>query len=256
MSYTYLQDAGEESSAASFSDITLFAPLKSNPTPAPCSYSASGTACCHASPCGMTCEPLTASRGEGELMSSAGDSLVRTSPPQTGNSENPMDSKANGLDCGAKCVGSWARFDRASCSWKTAQCSLFGGLTEYSETWPRWGMMRAGECFPLPMLEHDTAANASGSWPTPTKWNQRGVIVDTYNRIKAGTKSRNSGAKIGSAMNWYPPAVENWTVDGKFVPTLLEKLMLWPIGWSGLRPLATAKFRQWQRWHGACSQTE
>jgi hypothetical protein len=76
MSYTYLQDAGDESSAASFSDIILFAPLKSNPTAAACSCNGSGTACCHDSQSGTTCEPSTASLGAGELMSSAEDSLA------------------------------------------------------------------------------------------------------------------------------------------------------------------------------------
>jgi hypothetical protein len=57
MSYTYLQDAGAESSAESFSDITQFAPLKSSLTAAACSCNGSGTECCHDSPFGMMCEP-------------------------------------------------------------------------------------------------------------------------------------------------------------------------------------------------------
>src|SRR5690606_7556037 len=51
--------------------------------------------------------------------------------------------------------------------WRTAQCSLLGGLTEFSATWPRSGTMRNGSCSERTMPVLPTAGNASGYWPTP-----------------------------------------------------------------------------------------
>ena len=33
-------------------------------------------------------------------------------------------------------------------------------------------------------------------------------------------------------------------------PDWTEWLMGWPIGWTGLKPLGMARFRQWRRLHG------
>jgi hypothetical protein len=29
-----------------------------------------------------------------------------------------------------------------------------------------------------------------------------------------------------------------------------EWMMSWPIGWTALEPLGTAKYQEWLRWHG------
>ena len=63
----------------------------------------------------------------------------------------------NAAACGSTWREWFAMLDQSGSLWRTRQCSLFGGLTEFSGTWPRWGMMRDGECFPLPMLAHDTS---------------------------------------------------------------------------------------------------
>ena len=39
-------------------------------------------------------------------------------------------------------------------------------------------------------------------------------------------------------------------VGGALNPDWCEWLMGWPIGWTDLQPLATAKFQQWLRLHG------
>lgn len=67
---------------------------------------------------------------------------------------------------------SFARFDRDSCSWKIPQCLLTGDWATFLETWPRWGMMRHGECYPLKPLAPDTNESGFGfqpfALPTPT----------------------------------------------------------------------------------------
>ena len=42
--------------------------------------------------------------------------------------------------------------------------------------------------------------------------------------------------------------------NGQLNPTWVEWLMGWPLGWTDLKPLATARFQQWQHLHGASSQ--
>src|SRR5882672_1092817 len=61
-----------------------------------------------------------------------------------------------------------AKFDPATSSWRTSQHSLEGGLTLFSETWPRSGLMRSGIAYQLPPLVRLTDEIVSGSsLPTP-----------------------------------------------------------------------------------------
>lgn len=86
-----------------------------------------------------------------------------------------------------------------------------------------------------------------GTWPTPTASDAYG----SGNRNLAGSKAH-TGTSLTDAVNggqWSP------TPDrprGKLNPEWVAWLMGWPIGWTGLEPLATARFQQWQRLHGVC----
>ena len=164
MSYTYLQEQGEESSAASFADIPAFVLSRLNITPAKSYCSASGTASSQSFQSGTTLPHSTESHGADTLTSCVEDSRVRTSAQP----ERAQDSTASEAASGLKCLGSLARFDLDSRLWKTHQFSLLGGLESFSETWPRWGMMRGGECWELSTPELRTRENESGLWRTPT----------------------------------------------------------------------------------------
>ena len=81
-----------------------------------------------------------------------------------------------GADFGARSFASLAKYDRASCSWRTSQICLVAllsnqanGLAEFSGTWPNSGLMRSGRTFLRRPWAHRTLGNASGSLPTPTK---------------------------------------------------------------------------------------
>lgn len=172
MSYTYLLEQGVESSAACFSDIPACVLSRLNLTVEKSCCNGNGMGSCRSSRSGMMSEPSTESRGAVESILYAAGSLARTSArPEKG-----RESTANNQDCGPRWQGSFAKWNPHSCSWRTAQCSLFGGLVEFSETWPRWGMMRDGECSVLPMPSglaalraSITCGNESGSsLPTPT----------------------------------------------------------------------------------------
>ena len=74
---------------------------------------------------------------------------------------------------GQKLQGLLARLDRASCSWRTLQTCLLAqvnnqadGLAEFSQTWPRSGMMLDGNAYQLPTLAPLTDGIASGLLPT------------------------------------------------------------------------------------------
>ena len=113
---------------------------------------------------GMTFKPLTDDLGEGLSMSSVVAFHVRTLVPL----EKGQELTENEVECGEKWRGSFTKYDHDSCSWKTHQCSLLGDLTEYSETWPRWGLMRNGECWEQQMSAHRIKETEFGLLPTPT----------------------------------------------------------------------------------------
>lgn len=81
--------------------------------------------------------------------------------------ETAQELTESAAECGDIWPGSLAKYDPSTSSWKTAQHSLLGGLDEFSETWPRWGLMRNGACLELPTSERPTSGSASGYWPTP-----------------------------------------------------------------------------------------
>lgn len=97
-------------------------------------------------------------------MLSAEDSPARTSVSPARALESPT---ALAPDYGRSTPELLARFDRDTSSWRTSQLSLLGGLTEYSETWPRSGLMQSGTAYRLPPLVPLTDATESGLLPTP-----------------------------------------------------------------------------------------
>jgi hypothetical protein len=78
-------------------------------------------------------------------------------------------------DSGGRWHESLARYDRATCSWKTRQCSLLAGSESFSETWPRWGLMLDGVSWALTMPALPTGGSGSGLWPTPVADGDRTV---------------------------------------------------------------------------------
>src|ERR1700678_1027897 len=91
---------------------------------------------------GLTLRLLTESDGEALLTWFQRAFLARTSarPVQAMGLTEPDQAY------GFKLPGSFAKYSPGSCSWKTRQCSLLGGLAEYSETWQNAGSIRNGEC--------------------------------------------------------------------------------------------------------------
>lgn len=87
-------------------------------------------------------------------------------------------SMASAADYGRSSPELWARFDRATSSWRTSELSLLGDSPLFSETLPRSGMTRSGTLYRLRPLTRLIYASASGSsrtmLPTPTAGDANG----------------------------------------------------------------------------------
>jgi len=163
MSWLFSRALVEEYSAAHCSGGALSAPSSGSPTPQAYLPPDRMTAFSRPSRFGMTFAALTETLGAELLMWFQAVSRARTLAWP----EKEPESAANDPACGLTWRASLARFDPASRSWKTAQLCLLGDSELSSVTWPRSGMTANGQCWELPTLEHPTAANDSGLWPTP-----------------------------------------------------------------------------------------
>lgn len=155
----------------------------------------------------------------------------------------------NAAECGSTWRGWFAKLDPNGSLWRTPQCSFLEDLEQFSETWPRSGLMLRGQCFQLPTLERRTCAKESGLWPTPVKTDGFAVgwCLTSIERKERG-ETRPSGAKIGTGLKYFR-ATEKHLINGYPNPNLTEWLMGWPAKWSDLQPLETDKFQEWLRQH-------
>lgn len=242
MSYTYLLEQGEESSAASFSDIPQSVLSRLNLTAGKSYFKGSGTESSQSSQSGMMSPPSTELRGEGKSMSSAEDSRAKTSQLLGGG----LELKASEADSGQKWPESLAKYDRNSRSWRTAQCLLFEDLGESLETFPNWGMMHDGECWAQTILEQGIKGRGCGLLGTPLarmwknrKWWNRSNPMGNLDELPA-TNPEMYGHLAGKQMSL----------------TWLEHHMIFPLGWTDLVPLGIHKFQQWLRSHSEFLEVE
>ena len=246
MSWHYSQEQEAASWEGSSLDGAPSALLKLIPTPEKSCSQGKLTDASNRSPFGMTLRRSTAIRGVEELTWFQGDSPVRTYRSE--GKEQAL--TVNDLDCGPSLPGSLAKCNPPLCGWKTRQCSLFGGLTEFSGTWPRWGMMHDGECLARAMPGHLTKGNGSG-WPdsTPTKVMpvETNLTPDRIITLASGRPRKLSKNGTDGSMNW-----AQLMLHKGWLPTamLCEYYMGWPTGWTDCNASATAKCRQWLDSHG------
>jgi len=166
MSWLFSQALVAEYLGGNFSDGEQSVPSSGKPIPQAYCAPDKMTAFSRLSRFGMTYAPLTASRGEELLTLYLAAFHAPTLVPQ----EKEPESMEKPLECGEKWRGSFVKFSLDSCSWKTHQCSLLGDLDEFSETWPKWGLMLDGECWEQQTLVQSTKGIAFGlsqSYPPP-----------------------------------------------------------------------------------------
>lgn len=180
MSWLFSRALVEEYSGGSSSDGEPFAPLSLMPSPRPFLSSDKTMDFSSHSPFGLTLKPLTDDRGRDVLMSFLAAFPAKTSARPA----RVQGSKVRNPDSGWKWPESFAKYDHDSRSWRTRQCSLLEGLVVYSETWPRWGLMRDGESSVQPTPALRISESASGLWPTP-KASEAGPDFAAFDRGKS-----------------------------------------------------------------------
>lgn len=230
---TYSQAQEVESSAECFADIPASVLSRLNLTHEKSCSSGNETESCQNSLSGTTLKLSTADLGEERSMLSAGASLARTYHPAVAVQE----SKENGLGCGWKWEESSVKFDRTTSSWKTRQTSLLEGLDEFSETWPRWGMMRDGECWEQTQPDCLITEPECGWLATP-------LASDVRDRGDVDMPSIKRRFAIGKQVSL------SALFKGAQCPSCAEIIMAWPENWSAIEPSGTGKFRLWLDSHG------
>jgi hypothetical protein len=236
MSWHYLQEQEAASWEGSCLDGAPSALLKLIPTPAASCSLDKQTGASNRSPFGMTLRRSTGTDGAEALTWFQGDSPARTYLPP----EDAQESEANEAVSGLKWPGSLAKFNPALYGWRTPQCSLFEAWTWFSGTWPRWGMMRGGELFPLATPDFGMDANGSGLLPTP-KASMDGISPKTLAMVLRGDAEMSLPRVLRMIGLTLQPSFAEW-------------LMAWPADWTDCTQSATDKFRQWCDSHGAPSR--
>ena len=271
MSWLFSQALVAAYSAATCSDGAPYAQLNLMPTHHPFWRNGRTMDACRFSRFGLTCEVLTESHGEDLLTWFREDFLAKTSVQQG----KVQASKARDPAFGEKWQESLVRYDLHSCSWRTAPYSDKEVLPWSSVTLPRWGMTLSGFVFQRKTLVRPIKGTGSGFLPTPTATDANGR---TY-YYQSGTKETAVPSLLGVAKLLPTPAASDW--KGRYTwetvrtrmkmtrgvrlpeelsrrcgqaiipnPEFWEWTMGWPIGWTGLKPLAMDKFREWQQQHG------
>lgn len=262
MSYTYLQEQGEESLAGCFSDIPQSVLSRLSLTADESCSKDSETEFCQNSQSGTTSKPLTESLGAEKSTLYAEGSRAKTSAQP----EEARELKASEAGFGERWRESLAKYDPNTHSWRTPQCSLLEGLDVFSETWPKWGMMRNGACWELTTRVRLTEENESGFWPTPTKSdgmggrgtsekrmggeNLRTVVKiwptpqasDNRNRGGAGSRAIQRRKEMGKQIG-LSQAVSD--TSGALNPPWVEWLMGWPRNWTSLDKMENRAFDLW-----------
>ena len=317
MSYIFSQALVAASSLGSCLGTEQSAPSSGSHTHKPCLWHDKTMEHSRLSRFGMTCKPLTGDHGAALLTWWLEASRAKTLASQ----EMAQDLTESEAECGATWPASLAKYDPATSSWKTAQLSLLGCLDEFSETWPRWGLMLAGECWERQTLAPRTSGSESGStastWPTPNcdgfrsdgelailartltshaeymgmshhaasskreRYWPTPTVCGNYNRKGASATSGDGLATVVTQRAWptataTATAYKGWspnhnramtddrldysveresfqpgqqTPPMRLNPEWVEWLMGWPIGHTGLKPLATGRYQEWLRQH-------
>lgn len=124
----------------------------------------------------------TGARGAASSMSLPEDFHAKTSPSPARGEVSTVTAPVSG----GRCTASFAKFDPATCSWKTSQRFLGEDSTAFSGRWPNSGSMRNGSCYRQPMLERPIYAGDGGaSLPTPT-------VQDAHNNAAPSQTKRNA----------------------------------------------------------------
>lgn len=234
MSYTFLLESGEISSAESYSDIPASVLSSQIHTAANPCCDASAMDCFHDSQFGTTPGLSTEPRGNRESILSRRASRVTISHRRA----KRLALMEKSLPCSVKFAESYLRLDLDLFVWKTAGNLWDEVLPESSVSLPNWGMTHGGVVLEPVTSEPTMRGFGRGLFPTPCAGN------DKWN----GTFQEGGG----SFNHWR----ETWLGVQWINPGFWEEIMGLPIGWTGSLPLEERKFQQWLQLHTAFFQQD
>ena len=241
MSFVYLPEAAADCSQPNTSSGSARSAMSRSMTTASRSSSPESATGCSTTPqSGTTLEHSTGDPGADAWISSLLGSRASRSRRQGKNKASKTSET-----CGLKPCEYFAKFDPDTLTLKMSQGLLFPVTTAASSRdWPKAGLMLDGTVYPLVRSVPTSLVTEYGSQPRvprPTACDGKGSGRIRWERVHGG------GMNLRDWFNWkynmvYPPA------------NMAEYLMGWPLGWTDLEPLETAKFRLWLQQHGGCSQ--
>ena len=210
MSWLFSRVLVEEYLGENYSDGEQSAPLSGNPTQLAYLHPDKMTKFSRLSRFGMTFKPLMESRGEELLTLYLEGFHAKTYPQQ----EREPESTESVQACGNTWRGWLAKYDQATSLWKTPQCSLLEDSEQFSETWPRWGTMRNGECWEQQTLVphiKETESGLSEKWATPTTMDklppksQQALLKEATQARPGRSKPANLRDQVSNMQNWPTP---------------------------------------------------
>lgn len=166
-------------------------------------------------PFGTTSKPGSPATGKGSTSS------AQASPASPGVLPGSEESRRTNAGSGPESRNAFAWLDPASSSWKTSQGSLLEDSDTFSRTWPRWGLMRRGECFPAAAWVPHTSEIESSFWQTPIASEDEGT----------GFRSRGTPKLAGQAKGWPTPKACNSDKGGNPRPQDRGDLVAASRGW-------------------------
>ena len=152
------------------------------------------------------------------------------SPAKTSVSpESVQESTESDPVCGQSTLGLLGSFDPGTYSLRTSQVSLLTNqCDEYSETFPRSGLMRNGTCYQLRSLALHTREAGFGRLPTPSARDYRdlsskgaayaaqrsrhqpSLVTESYLALVGGRTSEIYEWAMGFMIGWTDPASDRW----------------------------------------------
>lgn len=197
MSYTYLQEQGEEFTAGNYSDIPPFALLKSKAIAGKSCTSANETESFQDFQYGTTSQLLMEDHGKAQLTLLPVDSLAKTSAPPAKEQDWPGSVQAYGQNLRA----SLERYNLNLRLSKTPLCSELAGLSPSCKTLPKWGMTHAGACWELGMRAHLIRETECGYLPTPAARDHKGSYTKEALVRKDGKHRLDALPQVVDALN-------------------------------------------------------
>lgn len=238
MSWLFSQALVEEFSAATCLDGEQCAQLNVMPTARPFWLKGKTMDASNLSRFGLTLKVLTEDHGKELLTWFLAASPAPTLPYAGMAPAWTAKTAGYGWSSGASSM----KYDPEERLWRTRQCSLLGGLAEFSETWPSWGSMHDGECSVHTTPVWVTCGNVSGLLPTPTASDEKGSVTPDTARKRAAKSSR--GVRLPEYLTR-----KGLLPGGRHNPEFSEWLMGWPVQWTAIERLGMDKFREWQQQH-------